>query len=116
MPEATIEGPLASIEHTPPSNQSVGLQETGRDGGSNRGWADEIATTVNTLEVGSGSRQSQLIGVPYGTDAWALSAAGIPSVVFGPGSIDQAHTDDEWIDVEQLERATEVFYRLACNS
>lgn len=51
-------------------------------------------------------------GVPYGTDAATLSAGGIPSVVFGPGDIAQAHTEDEWIDVEQIELAAEAYYRL----
>ena len=32
-------------------------------------------------------------------------AAGVPTVVFGPGSIDQAHTCDEWIDVAEVEIA-----------
>jgi acetylornithine deacetylase len=52
--------------------------------------------------------------VPYGTDASSLAEAGIPSVVFGPGSIDQAHTCDEWIDLAQVEQASEILYRLAC--
>jgi acetylornithine deacetylase/succinyl-diaminopimelate desuccinylase-like protein len=34
-------------------------------------------------------------------------------VVFGPGSIDQAHTADEWLDVEQLRLASDVLYRFA---
>jgi acetylornithine deacetylase len=33
-----------------------------------------------------------------------LSAGGIPSVVFGPGDIAQAHTADEWISLAELER------------
>jgi acetylornithine deacetylase len=31
-----------------------------------------------------------------------------PTVVFGPGSINQAHTCDEWIEIEQLHRATDM--------
>jgi acetylornithine deacetylase len=53
------------------------------------------------------------LGVPYGTDAPAFAGAGIPTVVFGPGSIAQAHTADEWIAVEQLHLATEILYRFA---
>jgi acetylornithine deacetylase/succinyl-diaminopimelate desuccinylase-like protein len=34
-------------------------------------------------------------------------------VVFGPGSIDQAHTADEWIDLGQLQAASDVLYRFA---
>jgi acetylornithine deacetylase/succinyl-diaminopimelate desuccinylase family protein len=52
-------------------------------------------------------------GVPYGTDAATLSAAGIPAVVFGPGDIAQAHTRDEWVSLEEVERASEILYRLA---
>ena len=45
-------------------------------------------------------------GVDYFCDASVLSHAGIPSIVFGPGDIRQAHTGDEWIAVPSLERAT----------
>jgi len=50
-------------------------------------------------------------GVPYGTDAAAFAAAGVPTVVFGPGCIAQAHTADEWIALEQVEKAAEIYYR-----
>jgi acetylornithine deacetylase len=49
--------------------------------------------------------------VPYGTDAAAFAAAGVPTVVFGPGSIAQAHTADEWIALDQVEKAAEIYYR-----
>lgn len=51
--------------------------------------------------------------VPFGTDASRIAAAGIPAVVFGPGDIAQAHTDDEWIDLNQLEPAGEILFRFA---
>jgi acetylornithine deacetylase len=51
--------------------------------------------------------------VPYGTDASTLADAGIASVVFGPGDIAQAHTCDEWIELAQVEAASEILYRLA---
>ncbi|MBC8874285.1 MAG: M20 family metallopeptidase [Planctomycetes bacterium] len=56
----------------------------------------------------------ECVGVPYGTDAPAFFPDGIPTVVFGPGSIDQAHTADEWVAVDQLHAATEIFYQFAC--
>ncbi|HCN30080.1 MAG TPA: acetylornithine deacetylase, partial [Verrucomicrobiales bacterium] len=49
-------------------------------------------------------------GVPFGCDASKLSRAGIPAIVFGPGSIDRAHTADEFIELDQVERALE-FHR-----
>ena len=55
------------------------------------------------------------VGVPYGTHASRTDNAGVPSVVFGPGSIAQAHTKDEWLDIDQLEKAAEGYYRVCCN-
>jgi acetylornithine deacetylase len=51
--------------------------------------------------------------VPYSTDAASLAAAGVPTVVFGPGSIAQAHTADEWLSLDELEQAAEILYRFA---
>ena len=53
------------------------------------------------------------VGVPYGTDAGRISSAGVPSVVFGPGSIDQAHTCDEWLSIAELTKASDVLYEFA---
>ena len=53
------------------------------------------------------------MGVPFGTDAGPLNAAGLPCVVFGPGDITQAHTKDEWIDLDQVRLAAEAYYRIA---
>lgn len=51
--------------------------------------------------------------VPFGTDASRVAVAGVPSVVFGPGDIAQAHTKDEWIDLAQLEPAAEILFHFA---
>ena len=51
------------------------------------------------------AQQREPQGVHYFCDASVLAAAGIPSVVFGPGDIAQAHTADEWISLESLELA-----------
>jgi acetylornithine deacetylase/succinyl-diaminopimelate desuccinylase family protein len=56
-------------------------------------------------------RQPQPVGVDYFCDAAVLAAAGMPSVVFGPGNIAQAHTVDEWISLAQLERAKDLLVR-----
>lgn len=40
--------------------------------------------------------------VTYGTEAGLFANAGIPSVVCGPGDIAQAHSPDEFIDLEQI--------------
>ncbi|MGL6072681.1 MAG: M20 family metallopeptidase [Fimbriiglobus sp.] len=51
--------------------------------------------------------------VPYGTDASSLAEAGIPTIVFGPGSIDQAHTHDEYLELDQLHQAIEILVHFA---
>ncbi len=48
--------------------------------------------------------QRRPVGVNYFCDAAVLAGAGIPSVAFGPGDIAQAHTADEWISLDSLER------------
>jgi acetylornithine deacetylase/succinyl-diaminopimelate desuccinylase-like protein len=53
-------------------------------------------------------RQTRPLGVDYFCDAAVLAHGGIPSVVFGPGDIAQAHTVDEWIATRQLEHGTKL--------
>ncbi len=52
----------------------------------------------------------QLCGVPFASDASKLSRQGIPSLVIGPGSIDQAHGAVEFVELAEVEKAVE-FYR-----
>ncbi len=55
--------------------------------------------------------QSKPLGVDFFCDASVLASGGIPSVVFGPGDIAQAHTADEWISLKSLEGATRLLTR-----
>ena len=55
--------------------------------------------------------QTKPRGVDFFCDAAVLSAAGIPSVVFGPGDIAQAHTADEWISLAELERGKDLILK-----
>lgn len=50
-------------------------------------------------------------GARYATDAGIYNAAGIPTVVFGPGDIAQAHTESEYIELHQLHQAVEIIRR-----
>lgn len=56
------------------------------------------------------STGSSLATAPWFCDAAHLAAGGIPAVAAGPGSIDQAHTVDEWISIQALEEGV-AFYR-----
>jgi acetylornithine deacetylase len=53
---------------------------------------------------------NQVEAVSYGTEAGHFQSYGIPAVICGPGSIEQAHKTDEWIALSELE-ACEVFLR-----
>ena len=55
---------------------------------------------------------SELCGVGYGSDASDLSAAGIPVVLLGPGDIAQAHSEAEYLELDQLELAVEAYLGL----
>ena len=48
--------------------------------------------------------------VSYGTEAGHFQTYGIPAVICGPGSIDQAHRADEYVALSELD-ACEVFLR-----
>ena len=60
--------------------------------------------------------QQQSIGAPYATDAPYIARLGIPTVVFGPGSAEQAHTEDEWVSVRQLKLAVDILYDFICRA
>lgn len=49
--------------------------------------------------------------VPYGTDGVAFCTRMKQLIVIGPGDIAQAHTVDEWIELEQLRCGVDVYSR-----
>ncbi|MDX2155367.1 MAG: acetylornithine deacetylase [Hyphomicrobiaceae bacterium] len=48
--------------------------------------------------------QNETFAVPYGTEASHFEAGGSSTVVIGPGSIDQAHQPNEYVEIAELER------------
>jgi acetylornithine deacetylase len=52
-------------------------------------------------------------GLSAWTDAALLNAAGIPAVCFGPGDIALAHAAEEFVPVDEFEKATRVLTRVA---
>jgi len=54
------------------------------------------------------------VGVPYGTDASKLNdIRGVPTIVYGPGTIAKAHTRDEYVPVAEVEQAAEFYLEVA---
>jgi acetylornithine deacetylase len=93
------------FEMLPPWLRSPALSDH-----NNGPWADRVLEHVLSV-VGSRTK----VGVPYGTNASRFATTGVPALVFGPGSIAQAHTADEWIEIEQLQQASEIYYRLCAD-
>jgi acetylornithine deacetylase len=66
-------------------------------------WAQDLAATRH---LGAGA-------VGFATEAPVFMATGIPTVVLGPGSIEQAHKPDEYISYAQVAACERFFARLA---
>jgi acetylornithine deacetylase len=65
---------------------------------------EPVAQAVQVGIEGVGLNETAPAGVTYGTDARHYVDAGIPTVVFGPGSIDEAHYPDETVDWREVEQ------------
>lgn len=75
----------------------------------------ESAPVVRALEralAGVGEPR-RVEGVTAWTDSALLNEAGIPAICFGPGDMGLAHADEEWIALDEVERATDVLAQLA---
>jgi succinyl-diaminopimelate desuccinylase len=64
---------------------------------------------VQAALIAQRGRPADLLGMTFATDArFVRNDAGVPAVVFGPGSIEQAHVNDEYVDVDALVEAAAV--------
>lgn len=88
----------AAIEHEPAFLASSGLPAE---------LGGVIAASIQTAAADI-DRTPALVAARYGTNASIYAAAGVPAVVFGPGSIAQAHTIDEWIDLDEVGAAAAI--------
>ncbi len=70
--------------------------------------ADSQVVSALTASARGNDGAGDVVGVNYGTDASKIARAGIPAVVFGPGSIRDAHQPDESIDVRQVMAAAQI--------
>lgn len=57
--------------------------------------------------------QNRTFAVAYGTEAGHFQKGGVPTVICGPGSIEQAHRADEWIALSEIEACAGFLRRLA---
>jgi len=94
--------PQARVEHDEPFLESAGLADASGDPKA-ADWIERLV--AETRRRGGDAART---AARYGTNASVFTAAGVPSVVFGPGSIAQAHTADEWIDLAEVGAAAEI--------
>ena len=71
---------------------------------------DPAEPIVQTLAaaVRAAGLPAEIRGVNYGTDASKLARAGVPVVVFGPGSIAEAHSAGEYVELSQVDAAVAI--------
>jgi acetylornithine deacetylase len=76
-----------------------------------QGASDDPVTRLAQRLAG----EPRVTQVAFGTEAGLFKGAGIPTVVCGPGSIEQAHQPDENVSLEQLARCQTFLRGLACS-
>jgi acetylornithine deacetylase len=77
----------------------------------------EVAPDAPIVRVLSSSLEDRgervvIAGMSAWTDAALFNDGGVPAICFGPGDIAHAHAAEEWIDVDEIERATAVLETL----
>ena len=72
----------------------------------------EIVKAIQAASVKVLNHPSQIAGVQFWTDAAVLSAAGIPSVLFGPAG-SGAHAVEEWVDLSSVKACAETYLATA---
>ena len=71
-------------------------------------FGDEVVAAVKA----AGGEQPELIGAPYGSDLRQYAAMGIPTVQFGPGTIQNAHALDEHVAIDDVVHCAETYAHL----
>jgi acetylornithine deacetylase len=74
----------------------------------------EIVRLVRRHATAALGAEPDVVGVSFWADSALLSAAGIPTVLFGPLGVG-AHAEVEWVDVASLERCVEIYGAVAAD-
>ena len=53
--------------------------------------------------------KTEIVDLPYWTEAAMLSEAGVNTVVYGPGNLEQAHKPNEYVEIAQLQTAAVIY-------
>ncbi|MFB6111120.1 MAG: ArgE/DapE family deacylase [Halobacteriaceae archaeon] len=74
---------------------------------------ERVVTTLQAAMAEAGLADREPRGATYGADSRHYLEAGIPAVVFGPGTIEQAHFPDETVDWSEVQTARAVLANVA---
>lgn len=78
--------------------------------------ADELVVRSTLAACAEEQVEARPGHVTFGSDASKLARIGkIPSIVLGPGSIRQAHADEEWVTTPDLVKASRIYAAAARN-
>ena len=91
-------------------NAAIQLELMNSAPGMNMQETDEIVKLAMVL-----SRNKPNGAVSYGTEGGLFQAAGIPTVICGPGDIEQAHRPNEFVSLAQLAQCEAFMQRLLEN-
>ena len=100
---------LPEMQRTEP-NAAIQLEMMNTAPGMNMKETDEIVKLASAL-----SRNKPNGAVSYGTEGGLFQAAGIPTVICGPGDIEQAHRPNEFVSLAQLAQCETFMQRLLEN-
>ncbi len=96
-------------QHDPPLRftQRVAVDHPPLTTRHNGSWVAHIQRVLARLNL-----PTLTLGAPFATHASYYDAANLPAVVLGPGSPDMAHTQYEWVAVDQIQRGVELYRHL----
>ncbi len=110
-PTVALDDLTSFLRHACPAVEvgEVLLQDTGLNTAANA-----RVVTAAQAACKSVTGNPSVVGVGWGSDASKFARhSGWEAIVLGPGSIAQAHADDEWIDLDEVVSASELYFALA---
>jgi len=116
LPDQNVEAMFDEVKRYAEETLQPAMRKIAADTGfswQELSWFPGLATPVDSeiVELAKAlSGGNSTIKVAFGTEAGLFHEAGIPTIICGPGSIEQAHKPDEWVSLEQL-AACETFMR-----
>ena len=100
---------LPEMHRTDP-NTSISIETKAEIPGLNTAEQDQVTRLAQAL-----SRNKSAAKVAYATEGGLFQQAGIPAIICGPGSIEQAHKPDEYVTLEQVALCESFMERLLDN-